>query len=87
MKIERGKDDGRAMLRYGILRQHALFRPTSSTSSCTVRVCEVGMLAGISRCRVGQGLRLPMKKKMNVEERNQFERLKQLFSRLQQAPS
>ena len=37
--------------------------------------------------RVGQGLRLPMKKKMNVEEKNELERLKQLLSPLQLAPS
>ena len=41
-----------------------------------------------TRYRVGRhGLRLPMRKKMNVEEKAKLERLKQLFRRSQLAPS
>ena len=68
------------------LREHISPRTSSTVVPVqVVGVCEVHTLAGKlnrTRCRVGPDLRLPMRKKENVEER-----FKQLYSRSQIAPT
>ena len=80
------KNQRRATLWYGVfLREH--ISPRTSSTAVRVQVvdvCEVRTLAGMPGLVIvlDPALRLPIRKKENIEER-----LKQLYSRSQLAPS
>ena len=87
-KIEKIKGDWRATLWY-VFFLHEHISPRTSSTVVRVQVGGARCLWGThvggrarTRYRVGPGLRLPMRKKENVQER-----LKQLYSRSQLAPS